>query len=257
MRKTVLFLLIVLAVLCSSCSSTNRNTVTQTSTIDALLAGVYDGSMTCRQLLKHGDFGLGTFDHLDGEMIVLNGKVYQIKADGKIYTPSETMTTPFAAVCEFKPDHSLPLERSTDYKALKVRVNNVIPNQNVFCAIKITGIFKNMKTRSVPRQQKPYQPLVEITKNQPVFDMENISGTVVGFRCPPFVKGINVPGYHLHFISDDCRKGGHILAFELISGVCQMDTCNQFLLILPEKGEGLGRLDLSKDRSAELEHVEQ
>lgn len=223
----------------------------------ALLAGAYDGNMTCRQLLKHGDLGLGTFDHLDGEMAILNGKVYQIKADGNVYTPSETITTPFASVCEFNPDYSLPLKRGTDYEALKTYVNNVIPNQNVFCAIKITGIFKRMKTRSVPRQQKPYPPLAEVTKNQPVFDMENISGTIVGFRCPPFVKGINVPGYHLHFISDDRRKGGHILAFELISGVCQMDICNRFLLILPEKGEGLGHLDLSKDRSTELEHVEQ
>jgi len=249
--------LAVLVLLSASCSATHRNTVAQTSTIDALLAGVYDGNMTCRELLEYGDFGLGTFDHLDGEMAVLDGEVYQVKADGKVYTPSETITTPFATVCDFNPDYTLPLAKGTDYEALKKCVNTAVPNRNIFCAIKVTGVFRKMKTRSVPRQQKPYPPLVEVTKNQPVFNMENISGTIIGFRSPPFVTGINVPGYHLHFISDDHGTGGHILSFELVSGVSELDICNRFLLILPEKGEGLENLDLSKNRSDELQNVEQ
>ncbi len=257
MRKPVVAFLLVLLLCCSACSATTGNTVAQTSTIDALLAGAYDGNMACRELLKHGDLGIGTFDHLDGEMTVLNGTVYQIKSDGRVYTPDETITTPFAAVCAFDPDYTLPLENGMDYEALKAYVDSVIANRNVFCALKITGTFKRMKTRAVPRQQKPYPPLIDVTRNQPVFDMENVSGTIAGFRCPPFVRGINVPGYHLHFISDDHKRGGHILDFELISGISQMDVCNRFLLILPEKGEGLEDLDLSKDRSKELEHVEQ
>ncbi len=255
MKKTILSLLVVVVALCLSCASSVKNTVVQTSTVDALLAGVYDGHISCRQLLEYGDFGLGTFDHLDGEMIVLNRKVYQVKADGNVYTPSETITTPFAAVCGFSSDYTLPLANGTDYETLKKCVNNAVPNQNVFCAIKIKGTFRKMKTRSVPRQQKPYPPLVEVTKNQPAFYMENISGTIVGFRSPPFVKGINVPGYHLHFISDDHSKGGHILSFELISGVSDLDICDRFLLILP--GKGLEHLDLSKNRSKELKRVEQ
>jgi acetolactate decarboxylase len=112
-----------------------------------------------------------------------------------------------------------------------------------------------MKVRSVSKQEKPYPPLAEVAQQQSVFEYIGVSGTIVGFRCPSFVKGINVPGYHLHFISDDKTKGGHILGFTTIGGNLQLDTCNRFYMVLPELEQFAG-LDLSKDRSEELEKVE-
>jgi len=256
MKKWLFCLVLAASLVFAGCSTVKKNTVTQASTINALLAGVYDGQISCRNLLKYGDFGLGTFDRLEGEMLVLNNTVYQIKADGKVYTPDVDIKTPFAAVCQFSSDKSFGIEKGMNFEAVEKLINKHAPDQNVFYAIKITGKFAKMETRSVPAQQKPYVPLAEVTKNQPQFYMNNVSGTIVGFRCPLYVKGINVPGYHLHFITDDRMQGGHILSFETTSGKCELDLCNQFFLILPKDKEAFANVDLSKDRSDELKKVE-
>ncbi|MBW2673101.1 MAG: acetolactate decarboxylase [Deltaproteobacteria bacterium] len=233
-----------------------QDTVMQVSTIDALVAGVYDGMMPCSKLLQYGDFGIGTFDRLEGEMVVLDGTVYQVKTDGKVYTPDGTMTTPFASVCQFGADDTVTLKKGMDFKEMEKMIDTAISNKNLFYAIKITGTFSYMKTRSVPAQDKPYPPLAEITKHQSIFEKNNISGTIVGFRCPAYVKGINVPGYHLHFISDDRTWGGHILNLETGAGTCTIDRCNEFFMVLPTEGEAFQKVDLSKDRSKELHQIE-
>ncbi len=242
--------------LLSACATPPGDTAFQTSTIDALLAGVYDGETSAKTLLVHGDFGIGTFDHLDGEMLVLDGTIYQIKADGNVYRPDLSIKTPFATVCQFESDGSLPLQSGSDFPAVEKLMDTFAPNQNLFYAIKISGQFQYMKTRSVPAQHKPYPPLKEVTKDQPEFEMENISGIIVGFRCPAFVKGINVPGYHLHFISDDRSRGGHVLSFRVETGTAEIDVLDQYILTLPSSAQEFAALDLSKDRSAELEDVE-
>lgn len=239
-----------------SCQSPTPNTITQVSTIDAILAGAYDGQMPCRHLLSYGDFGIGTFDHLDGEMILLDGNCFQVKADGKVYTPAMTMTTPFASVVPFKKDMTLTLDKGLDFQELEGVVNKAVPNMNIFCAVKATGRFLKVTTRSVPAQKKPYPPLVEVTKHQPVFNLKSLSGTIVGFRSPSFVKGVNVPGFHLHFISDDLKSGGHVLEFTLEEGVMEIDVCNRLLLILPEGESAFSQIDLSRDRTSDLEEAE-
>lgn len=233
-KKHSLCIAISVCLFCFGCSTAPKNTITQTSIIDALLAGQYDGNMSCRQLLKHGNFGLGTFDRLDGEMVIVDGTVYQVKADGKVYTPDTDIETPFACVCQFSSDKSFSLKKGMNFRGFEEFINKAVPNTNIFCAIKITGEFAQMKTRSVPAQKKPYPPLLEAIKNQPEFHMENVSGTIVGFRCPAYVKGINVPGCHLHFITSDHKQGGHVLSFEISKGKCDVDLCNQFFLILPK-----------------------
>lgn len=238
------------------CAAPSQDTVFQASTIDALLAGVYDGDISCRSLLGKGDFGIGTFDGLDGEMVLLDGEMYQVKADGKVYRPSLETKTPFATVCKFTPDATIPVAPGSDFEAIENMLNDAAPNQNLFYAIRISGHFRSMKTRSVPSQQKPYPPLQEVTKNQPEFTMENVSGTIVGFRCPAYVKGINVPGYHLHFISSDGMKGGHILSFETEHGQCELDAMDQYALSLPVNSPEFAGIDMTRDRSKELQDVE-
>ncbi|MFP5213142.1 MAG: acetolactate decarboxylase [Acidobacteriota bacterium] len=255
MKKSLLVLPLILFVLIG-CAATRPDTLTQVSTIDALLAGSYDGQMSLRDLLAHGDMGIGTFNRLDGEMVVLDGQVYQVRVDGKIYSPSPTETTPFASVVKFRADARTRAEAGLDFKGLERIVNETAPNQNLFCAVKVTGRFRLVKTRSVPVQNKPYPPLAEVTANQPVFTLENVSGTLLGFRSPAYVKGINVPGYHLHFISDDRSSGGHVLELAIEQGTVEVDTCNRFLMILPESGGDFARVDLGRDRSKELEKVE-
>ncbi|MDD5697719.1 MAG: acetolactate decarboxylase [Victivallaceae bacterium] len=254
-----LFVMLVTVVLVTAgCVSPPENTLSQVSTIDALLAGVYDGEITLGQLTARGDTGIGTFDSLDGEMIVLNGKVYQVKADGRIYTPPPDITTPFAAVINFRPETRLITGSGLDYPALTRFLDRAAPHRNLFYAFRITGRFAAVRTRSVPRQQQPFPPLAQVVKTQPVFNLKNVSGTVVGFRCPAYVKGINVPGYHLHFITADRRRGGHMLGFRMLPGaVVEIDCSNKFFLVLPESRPGFDRADLNADRSRELHQAEQ
>ena len=146
--------------------------------------------------------------------------------------------------------------KSTDYKAVQASIDEKVPNQNLFAAVEIVGKFKHIKVRSVPAQNKPYPPLAQAAEKQSIFEMNDVSGVIVGFRTPQFVKGVNVPGCHFHFLSDDRTQGGHILDFELIEGSCKVDLCNKFLLLLPEN-DSLKDIDLSQDKSAELHKVEQ
>ena len=259
-RSLIIFSILsaVVTILFSACNSRPQNTLSQVSTIDALLAGVYEGEVSLKQLLVMGNTGIGTFDCLDGEMIVLNNKVYQVKADGKVYTPPLDTLTPFAAVINFQTEDIIQSEKDMDYPALKKMLDKKSPAKNLFYAFKIKGSFASMKTRSVPRQKKPFPPLAQVVKNQPVFKMKNISGTIVGFRCPAYVKGINVTGYHLHFISDDRKRGGHILQFKMLKGASiKIDCSNKFFMVLPESGKGFNKVDLKRDRSKELHKVEQ
>lgn len=253
LSRGMLFLFLLF---CFGCSKGTTNTITQASTIEALMAGAYDGSVSCAELLKSGNFGLGTFDRLDGEMIILNGEVFQVKADGGVYRPKGSLLSPFAAVCFFTPEKRFDIKEESDYQRTRDIIDNAILNKNIFYAVKIHGRFSGMKTRSVPPQTRPYPVLTEVTKNQPVFDFKDIEGTVVGFRCPPFAGGVNVPGYHFHFISDDLARGGHILDFVLEEGLCEIDACHRYLLVLPEGGRGLEGIDLSRDRRSEVEKVE-
>ncbi len=239
----------------AGCAGPSQNTVFQASTIDALLAGVYDGDLSLRELRRQGDFGIGTYDHLDGEMVLLDGGFYQIKADGRVYSPPLDGETPFAAVCRFQPDRQLAVPEGLDMAGVEAWLDRKVPNQNLFCAIRIDGFFTSMRTRSVPAQERPYPPLKEVAATQPVFDRENIPGTIVGFRCPSFVAGVNVPGYHLHFISKDRSFGGHILAFEILTGRAQIDELDRFVMKLPRTAD-FADVDLARDRQQELKRVE-
>jgi acetolactate decarboxylase len=258
MNRHISFLFISVMLTCAGCAHLPpANTVTQISTIDALLAGAYTGTLPCRQLMQYGDLGIGTFDRLDGEMMLVNGRMHQIKADGKVYTPDPHATTPFAAVCRFTPDTAIPVNQTMTGQELKQFMDARLPDQNRFYAFKITGRFNTACTRSVPAQQPPYQPLVKVTASQPEFTRTNITGIIVGFRCPPFVKGVNVPGYHLHFLADSEDFGGHLLDFSIAGGIIQADACNRFLMLLPENSDVTENMDLSSDRSRELQQVEQ
>ena len=212
------------------------HTLTQVSTITALLNGAYDGYVSVGELLEHGNFGLGTFDHLDGEMILLDGEVFQILHNGKVVRASSDATTPFAAVCDFQPGQRHSLVAGSNFDMFAADEDCLLPTLNMFFAVRIDGRFSRVTARSVPRQEKPYPPLAEVAARQSVFQFENIGGTIAGFRCPGYVEGINIPGYHLHFISDDRTCGGHVLEFTVDDAVAATDYDNSLAMMLPEAG---------------------
>ncbi|MDH5364155.1 MAG: acetolactate decarboxylase [Dehalococcoidia bacterium] len=233
-----------------------RETLVQISTIDALLSGVYDGVMDFGTLKEYGDFGIGTFDSLDGEMVGFNGNFYQVKADGIAYPVSDSMETPFASVTFFNVDYEEKLPEGTNYEQLLAILDGALPTSNIFYAIKIEGSFNYMKTRSVPMQEKPYPPLIEVTKDQPIFEFNDVEGTIVGFRCPVYVAGVNVPGYHLHFLTKSKDSGGHALEFKIGEAVASIDYTSEFLMMLPGEDSDFYEVDLTKGKQEELEKVE-
>ncbi|MHC1699398.1 MAG: acetolactate decarboxylase [Humidesulfovibrio sp.] len=226
----------------------------QIGVIDALLAGGYEGSVPVRQLPGLGDIGLGTFDALDGEMVVLDGVVYQVPASGLVRRADPGVTTPFAQVARFRPGPALALPEGLGLKALEAWLDKALGDTSLFCAARVDGVFATLKARSVPRQSKPYRPLAEVAKEQSVFEFSQQRGTLVGLRGPDYVRGLGVPGWHWHFLTQDRRRGGHVLDLTLGSGAARLATLRRLELLLPEGG--LGGLDLARDRQGELKAVE-
>lgn len=232
------------------------NSLYQISTINAVLQGVYDGQLTIKDLKQQGDFGIGTLNGLDGELIGLDGNYYQIKSNGQVLKLNDDVNVPFATALHFKANKLADFQ-NLDYENLQSSLDNIKNDKNYFYAVRIDGVFTTVKTRSIPKQTKPYKTLTEAAKEQVVFDLNNIKGTIIGFWCPQYVNGINVPGYHLHFISADRKFGGHILTATLQSGKVQMARINEFHMALPQDADSFGKAALNQDYSKELKAVEQ
>jgi acetolactate decarboxylase len=222
----------------------------QNSTIQALMAGVYGSDVA-----KHGNFGLGTCVGLDGEVVALDGKFYQVKTDGKVYPVAPTQKTPFCEVVFFKPDQTLELSGPLDFKQLEQRLSERLPSRNFPYAFKITGAFSYVKTRSVPRQVKPYPPLLEVVKHQKVFEFKEVQGVIVGFYHPQYLAGVNVAGFHCHFLTADRRAGGHLLDCRITKAKVELERLDDVQLRLPQN-PAFSRTDLSGDKQQEIKKVE-
>jgi len=234
---------------------TDQDVIYQVSTIDALLQGSFEGTMTFGEVKKHGDFGIATFDRLDGEMIAFGGDFYQIKADGQVVAVTDDMTTPFGTVTFFSQDFSFPVRYAANFSDFSRQAEAVLPSRNHLYAIQIRGEFPYVRARSIPRQEMPNSRLVDAAANQSIFEFRQTRGTIVGFWTPDFVRGLNVPGFHLHFLTEDRTGGGHILDFIIENATVEIDTTPRFTMALPEGGSFIDT-DLSGDLSQELAVVE-
>jgi acetolactate decarboxylase len=178
--------------------------------VNALVEGIYQEKIPLSEIRQHGDFGLGTFEDLDGEMVLLDGRFYRIDSQGKVTVEGDQVQTPFACVTryyEMSRDH---IDTEMAYDAFLKWLNILMPSPNIFYAFRIEGVFSHLKVRSVPRQEC-YRPLVEVTREQAVFEFKDVEGTLAGFFTPSFMSSLNVPGFHLHFLSTDRQRGGHLL----------------------------------------------
>jgi len=179
--------------------------------VNALVEGIYEEKIPLQELKRHGDFGLGTFNHLDGEMVLLDGQVYQICGNGQVNRiTDDSVLTPFAAVTFYHPLSHENLAKEMPYESFLDWLGALLPSPNIFYAIRIDGTFSRMRARSVPRQEN-YRPLAEAATGQSLFHWQDIQGTLAGFFTPSFLPSVSVPGLHLHFLSDDHGRGGHLL----------------------------------------------
>jgi acetolactate decarboxylase len=218
----------------------------QVSTIAALLDGAYDGDLSFAELAEHGDLGLGTVNALDGEMIALDGAFHRADVDGFIHPLAPTDRTPFAVVARFAP--------SVDVQVAGGELEPLVDAQldAPACALRVDGDFELVRARSVPRQRPPYRPLAEVAAEQHVFELADVRGTVVGFRFPDYAAGLEVAGYHLHFISADRTRGGHVLACRLRSGRLRIDPSADLHVELPP-GVALGEGHVDEAELARIE----
>jgi acetolactate decarboxylase len=204
----------------------------QTSTMGALLDGVYEGNVSVRELLRHGDFGVGTFNRLDGEMLVLDGVCYQLRGDGSAAIAGLDELTPFAAVTWFRPDRTIDVAAPLDRAALKVRIDEALESTNLMVAVRVTGDFSKIRTRTVTEQHPPYRRFTKATQDQQELTFVDVSGTLAGFRMPDYEQGISVAGYHSHFIDADHRRGGHTLDYQLVCGTVEIGVRSELHLSL-------------------------
>jgi acetolactate decarboxylase len=227
----------------------------QTSLMSALIDGVYEGNMTVAELLEHGDFGLGTFNDLDGELVAFDSEVHQLREDGSARVASMGQRTPFAVVTNFRPTMSGQLT-TLDKVDVQRLIDDLVGSPNLFCAFRIDGRFECVVTRTVPRQKKPYRPMLKAIERQPTYKFEETAGTMVGFRCPAYVQGTNVAGFHVHYITDDRRGGGHVLDYRLLEGKLEVAKISRLRIDLPQTEHFQQATLHSEDMSKAIEAAE-
>ena len=224
------------------------------SPINAILEGLYQTPCTLAELATHGDFGLGTFNDLDGELIRVDGETYQLDVDGVARRPDPLLGTPFAAVCHFEPYSTEPIRGMDQPEAFQSYLDQSVLSRNMMFAIRVDGHFGRVRTRSVPRTAN-HTPLVEATALQKVIDFTDVEGTLVGFYTPTFMPSVNVPGYHFHFITADRSRGGHLLECTVREAQCALQICTQMILNLPVTGDFL-TTEFTRNARADIEKAE-
>ncbi len=167
--------------------------------------------------LKKGDTGIGTGEGLDGELIILDGKPYQVNAEGKVTVVSDKFTLPFAN-SHFARYAPLAELENVDQDDLNKQMLSLSRAENTFFSLKVTGTFADIKTRAVSKSKQPYKSLAETAKNQSIFTRDKVTGTLISYYSPQLFNGAAVGGFHHHFISDDHKFGGHVLDFRLVKG---------------------------------------
>ncbi len=230
------------------------HTLFQVSTSGSLVEGVYAQAVTCKRLLEHGDFGLGTFTGLNGEMVVLDGAVYRVQGDGKVSRAAPDAGAPFAVVTRFSPSGEGPAGPVACFDDLRQLCDQHRRSDNLFYAFRLDGVFGHVRTRAVSPPRLGGR-LLDAAKSQREFDFYDAAGTLVGIYSPSFSGAFSVAGYHFHFLSDDRTQGGHVLDVAAASFRLQLEELNDFHLALPET-ETFLRADLSRDASADLTQAE-
>lgn len=210
------------------------NVIVQYSTLSALLEGVYDGEMTVGELKKQGNYGIGTYNALDGELVMAEGECYKVTSDAKVHQVSDTEKSPFAAVLNFSPDTVIRISRSLNLKGIGLFLDSVIARPNLIFAYRVTGKFDTIMIRSVPKQEKPYKRLIEAYKMQGVYTYTDQEGMLFGYKFPEYLKDVNMDGYHLHYLSSDKTRGGHLLNCILSKGEVSVAYVRNYTLQIPD-----------------------
>ena len=212
----------------------------QVATISSLLAGGYDGDTTVDEMLRHGDFGLGTFNGVDGEMMVLDGRVYRATPDSRAHLVERSERTPFAVVVDFHAEGSMPVAAGQSLEQLQVTLDGLPFSDSRILAVRIDGQFQSIQVRSEPKQMPPYRPLAEVIKEaQVVNTLTEVDGTLIGFRFPAAASSVNVAGWHFHFLTSGKARGGHVFTLTTGAGRALIQEISDLRVHLPAQASAL------------------
>ncbi len=223
---------------------------------NTLLGGLYDGFYSVDQLKLKGNFGIGAPHRLDGELLILNGRVWQTTHTDTTFEADGSMMVPYAAVHHFKPVASVKLDGSYTRDQLYAVLDTLLAEVNGMYGVKVSGTFTNITSRAFPAvTDQPAPPLASIMDRQVLFNHRDIDGALVGYKLPSFMGGMNFPGYHFHFLSDDYRRGGHMVEFTAKNITIEYDRIHRFEVQLPNSSE-FDSFDFSSDRSSEARTIQ-
>lgn len=236
------------------------NKIYQASTLQALALGYTRPVVTVQELLQHGDTGLGTFEHVDGEMIILDGVCYQAKQDGSIVRAEDTAGVPFAVAGSVKGGKSFRMGEMRNIAAIKqeltLRVEEDFGLNSIHVA-RIDGWFYTIRARAGAPYRSQHVTLKNIlSKTQKDFSFEQLHGTLVCVYYPDYMDGINAAGWHMHFLSEDRTLGGHVFEAAMETGECLLQKIDRIEIQLPREA-AFDTYSLKEASQDEIEEVEQ
>ena len=236
-----------------------ENKMYQVSTLQALALGYSRAVVSAGELLQKGDTGLGTFENVDGEMIVMEGRCYRADQDGQVSVVDPKTGVPFAAVARLYGEHRFELNAMPNIDSVRAELTERIEGRfglNSMHVVRIDGEFEKVDARSESPYRSHHVTLKEILgKTQKAFVFENIRGSLVGVYFPDFMDGINMPGWHLHFLSEDRTKGGHVFDVSVREGTAMVDKICSMELDLPKEA-AFDTYALKQDLRDEIKSVE-
>lgn len=231
-----------------------RHTIFQVSTSNALVQGVFRGAVTVQDLADHGDMGLGTFEGLDGELIMVDGICYRASLGGAVNVADDGTRVPFAVITRFHSDARATIEEGSTLSGLTQLLDGLRPSENLFAAVRVEGRFERLSLRAAC-PAAPEEGLVEAVRHQSEFSVAQLEGTLVGFWAPIYAGAVNIPGYHFHFISSDRSSGGHVLDLSAKGLDVGVQFESELHLVMPDTPEFL-QADLTGQHSAALHRAE-
>lgn len=254
-QKMILFCMVAILYACSTGSTDTKPSETNMEKTNdtfyhysiwwAFVNKVFDGTLTAKELKTKGDIGLGSYNALEGELIMLDGVLYKVTEDGIVHEAKDDELITYANAVFFSPEQTFTVDSVVHHEGLRSAINGQLKSKNIFYAFRIHGVFDAIKLGGLAKQQKPYETGLDVLiPNRPAFDGKNVSGTIVGFFCPEYIGNIGVANYHFHFVSDDKKLGGHVMAFTAKNLKVDVDPILKFNFELPDTEEFInGKFD--------------
>ena len=238
----------------------DNNCMYQVSTLQALALGYTRSVVRTDELLSHGNTGLGTFEDVNGEMIVIDRHCYQAAEKGSVTEMPPDTGVPFASVANLQGDRVFTLSEIPDIEHLKMELNLKIEEDfglNSMHIAKIEGDFERVDARLESAYRSHHVELKDILgKTQKSFCFEQIRGTMVCIYYPDYMDGINAPGWHLHFISEDRKWGGHVFDLQMRRGEVFLDKISRIEIQLPSE-PAFDTYSLKEASQQDIKEVEQ